>query len=380
MAQALAGTGIHLDTVGPLRQRLQLAFKAKQLLYRELLGRRHMRDWEPTITRGYATQVNRAVRQLNPDVLFFPGTSLPALSRLPNGTAAVAWCDATFPAMVDYYPPNEPGDVHAPGWSGLSSPALRHGMEGEAIAMRKCALLVFTSRWAAGTAIRSYGIDPTKVRIAPFGANLSTCRSADEVQQIVAKRPRDACRLLFLGGEWRRKGGPMALQVAERLNGLGLPTQLTIAGCKPQIPLPPFVRVEGFLDKGLRQGEARLAQLLEESHFLILPSLADCTPIAFSEANSRGVPCLARETGGIPEIITDGRNGKLFSPASNADDWAAFVITCLTDWPAYLALAQSSFCEYEARLSWSRNARAVAGWIRDLFEPPRDDAAAATER
>ncbi len=385
MGNALAQAGLDIDRVGPLRQRLGLFFKAKQLLYRELLHKRHMRDWEPQILAGYRTQVLKAISRLSPDVLFCPGNSLPAIADVASSIPIVAWCDATFASLVNYYPAGGPGDVHAPGFCNLSSEALSHGMEGEGTAMRKCALLVFTSTWAAESAVDCYGVDPARIRIVPFGANLPQEVSPEQASQIVTARPGDGCRLLFLGGEWGRKGGPMAVRVAAELNQRGLRTELIVAGCNPPGPLPPFVRVLGFISKAAPEGEQAIAELLATSHFLILPSRADCTPITISEAGSRALPVLARSTGGIPDVLRDQENGMLFPVEATVEDWAVRALECLSDRQAYEALATSTFQGYRQRLNWKRNGELAAGYIRQLIsgrlsgDPPSPSGLAAVD-
>ena len=53
------------------------------------------------------------------------------------------------------------------------------------------------------------------------------------------RRGTDICRLLFLGVDWHRKGGDIALAVAELLNQKGIRTELDIVGCNtPRIYQP----------------------------------------------------------------------------------------------------------------------------------------------
>lgn len=54
-------------------------------------------------------------------------------------------------------------------------------------------------------------------------------------------------------------------------------------------------------------------KLLPTFHYLLLPSYREGYPGIIIEALSAGVPVLSTFVGGIPEIIKDGYNGKLFS-------------------------------------------------------------------
>jgi glycosyltransferase involved in cell wall biosynthesis len=74
------------------------------------------------------------------------------------------------------------------------------------------------------------------------------------------------------------------------------------------------VSVKGHIPKN------ELYALIHESLFLVVPSIwYEGYPMAILEAFSQGVPCVASNIGGIPEIVEDGKTGLLFEPG-NADD------------------------------------------------------------
>jgi glycosyltransferase involved in cell wall biosynthesis len=139
------------------------------------------------------------------------------------------------------------------------------------------------------------------VKVVPYGANIECNRATAEIERLIDARPTDRCKLLFLAVDWNRKGGPLACALARKLNDTGLPTDLNVVGCQPPKAevLPPYVHLLGFVPKSTPEGRRRIDFLLSEIHFLILPSLADCTPIVLPEANSFGVPCLTTKVGGI---------------------------------------------------------------------------------
>ena len=157
-----------------------------------------------------------------------------------------------------------------------------------------------------------------------------------------------------MGVDWLRKGGNTAYYVAKQLNQSGLKTELNVVGCEPLIdePIPEFLRPLGFINKSTPEGKQRLNRLILESHFLILPSIADCTPIAFPEANSLGVPCLSTNVGGIPTIIRNDENGKLFPVNSDIDKYCDYINNLFLDYTQYKQLAYNSFRAYESRLNW----------------------------
>jgi len=271
----------------------------------------------------------------------------------------VFWTDATFAAMVDYYPT----------YSHLSAESIRQGNEAEQRALEHCRLAIYSSEWAARSAIAHYSVAEEKIRVVPFGANLECTRCTEDIETLIAARPRTPYKLLFLGVNWERKGGAIALAVAKELNRSGLPTELSIVGCPPitDEALPPFVKVLGFISKMTPVGMRRLEQLLSEAHFLIVPSRAECSAIVFCEANSFGVPCLSTRVGGTPEIIRDGVNGQTFERDAPISAYCAFIADVMSDYTRYQELALSSFGEYQARLNWDVAGQRIKALLEEIL-------------
>jgi len=261
--------------------------------------------------------------------------------------------------MIDFYP----------NFSNLCEETIRNGNAMEKSALDRCKLAIYSSEWAAQTAINYYKTDPSKVKVVPFGANIKCNRNFDDVRKIIDARSSNKCKLLFLGVDWLRKGGNIALAVAEELNKSGLKTELTIVGCQPitDEPMPKFVRSLGFISKSTEGGRNKINNLLAESHFLILPSMAEATPIVFCEANSFGVPCLSTNVGGIPTIIKDGLNGKIFSKDANITEYCTYISNLFSNYSVYKNLALSSFNEYQSRLNWSVAGQTVKRLLQSII-------------
>ena len=83
------------------------------------------------------------------------------------------------------------------------------------------------------------------------------------------------------------------------------------------------------------------------------------------EANSFGLPCLATRVGGIPTIVREGVNGRLFPP-ENPEAIAAAVKEIMADDGSYQRLAESSFGEYQARLNRRVAAKSVVALLESL--------------
>ncbi len=74
---------------------------------------------------------------------------------------------------------------------------------------------------------------------------------------MIDSKSRDICKLLFIGVDWERKGGDVALKVVELLNNMGVQTELHIVGCDPEGSMPTFVVRHGFIPKKTRLKDKR---------------------------------------------------------------------------------------------------------------------------
>ena len=266
--------------------------------------------------------------------------------------------DCTFSGLLNTYP----------HFLNLCQESIQLGIRMEQFALSKCSLAIFPSEWAVRTALDNYQVDPDKVKVVPYGANLSCHRTSEDIKTIVDHRPSNCCNLLFIGIDWERKGGAIAYGVTKKLNELGLKTKLTIVGCNPDIndPIPDYIEILGFINKFTDNGFKKIGNLLANSHFLILPSRAENYGIVFCEASSFGTPSISTNVGGISTAINDGVNGKLFPLNIDISEYCNYILALFDEYSKYKSLALSSFDEYQRRLNWTVAAKAFKSLLMQL--------------
>ncbi|MBS1661464.1 MAG: glycosyltransferase family 4 protein [Bacteroidetes bacterium] len=340
IAQALQAQQTDLEYIDNLKSKFDLALKVKGRLY-GMLDKRYLHDREYFVVRDYAAQITRRVSS-SANVLFSPGST--PMAMLSTKKPKVFYTDATFAGLINspYY------------YSNLCKESLVKGKAIDQASLDSATLAIYCSDWAAKTAIDNYKVDPQKVKVVPYGANVSHNLDYESIKAVIARRSRTKCQLLFLGVEWDRKGGDMALKVLEELNKGGLPTELHIAGIRkfPFEKLPANVVDHGFISKGTSEGREKINQLLMDSHFLLVPTKAEAFGFVFCEANAFGVPDIATNVGGIPTIVKDDVNGKLFDLSAPAREYADYIIDLFHHYERYEEMALASFNEYKTRLNW----------------------------
>ena len=202
--------------------------------------------------------------------------------------------------------------------------------------MSNCDLAIYASQWSARTAKEYDEVNERKIRVVPFGANLSSVPSVEEVARLLANRSDRVCELLLIGVNWFNKGGPKALEIARLLNKRGIRTRPP--RCRLRSPGERLARLDRIPRVHYQSDQGRLRQTRRTdrpSHFLLLPTLADCFGLVLCEANAFGVPSLANDVGGVGEVVKPDVNGCLFAADAPAGCWADRVGELFTDRTAY---------------------------------------------
>jgi glycosyltransferase involved in cell wall biosynthesis len=352
--EALREAGCEILTIDSLHEVGKVSGKLKEMAYKYLLGTTFLRYRRPSTLDAYARQVEEAIAGRNVDVVFSP-SSFP-IARLKPGIPAVFWSDACFAGLIDFYPYT----------TNLCKQTLRVGNLTEQDALDRCSLAIYTSDWAARTALESYKVDPAKVKVVPYGANADAAKTLEQVKASLDTRSNERCELLFIGVEWERKGADIALETAVELNRRGIPTRLHLVGCEPPGKVPDCVVLHGFISKKSPEGRAKMDALLASSNFLIVPSRAECFGLVFAEASSFGLPSLAADVGGIPSVVRDGINGRLFPLSARGEVYADEVVSLMEDPARYREMALNAFAEYETRLNWRVAGQAVVNLLKQI--------------
>ena len=359
IAQSLEHQSISLDYIGPLEDSIAIRSICKlKRHYHQIFERKnYLRALDPLTLKNYANQVSHKLSRIESDIVF--SATITSTAHLNCTQPIVFWADATFASLLDSYP----------AYKNLCKESIEHGHKMERLALKKSALAIFASDWAAQTAINYYQADPSRVKVIPFGANVENQMTFNQIKDSIKSRPSDKCKLLFIGYDWVRKGGDIAVKLTKALNSAGLNTELTVVGCSPAIEesAAPFVKTLGVVSKSTEAGRSLINRLISESHFLVLPSKAECYGIVFCEANSFGVPCLATNVGGIPTIIRDGQNGKTFDRDADVEDYCQYVLQLFTTYSEYEKLSLSSFHEYQSRLNWSVAGRTAKDLLKTVI-------------
>ena len=261
--------------------------------------------------------------------------------------------DATFKLMIGYY------YVH-----DLSKWSIAQGNKVEHKAFDNASAIIVASQWAAASAINDYSQSPSKVKVLEFGANV-------EDKDIIKKQfiYNGHLHLLFLGVDWKRKGGQIAVDACKWLNEHDIPSTLHIVGIKKledSIKSLPYIDYIGFLNKNIQEQYAMLVETIVKCHCLLLPTLQEAAGIAFCEASAYGLPCFSHLTGGVGNYVYNGRNGYLLPLGSTGADFGAKIKECLES-GELKRMSETAKEVYKEKLNWNVWAEKVEVIINNVL-------------
>jgi len=298
------------------------------------------------LSMAYGRQFTPHADPAKYDVLFAPLASN-EVAYLNTSVPIVYLSDATFKALENYYFSVD----------SVSNLYRKQGTYLETRAIEKSSALVYCSNWAADSAKKDYGATPNKVHTIPLGANIDAPPARESLKQGSVD---GKCRLLFVGRDWQRKGGQIAVDAFFALRAMGVDAELTIVGCEPPQSIDdPDLIIIPFLNKKDEVDRKHLEDLYHSSDFFILPTRAECFGMVFCEANAYGLPIISTATGGVSTIVEDGVNGFLLPHEAKGEAYAMVIAEAWKDQPSYKALRVSTRDRYDKVLNWKSWAESV---------------------
>lgn len=272
------------------------------------------------------------------DILFAPFSSVTIFS-LETKKPIIYLSDATFALMVDYYFKN------IPKWNIREANKIEHTV------LSKVSYAVLASDWAYNSVKSDYKISQEKLAVIEFGANIDEENIIPHLFEY-----KSSLDILFMGVDWIRKGGDIAVDACRYLNQIGIRTTLHIVGIQnldDSIATLPFVRNYGFLNKNNPDSYKTLVSIIQKSHCLLLPTHAECAGIVFCECSANGLPIFTYDTGGISNYVLNGVNGYRLPVKATGVDFGQKICDCLES-GELSEMSTQAVRLYKEKLNWTK--------------------------
>ena len=162
--------------------------------------------------------------------------------------------------------------------------------------MNNTDLFLFESAFARDTYQRTIGLPKGLVRCVFNGV------TADEFDAV--PRADDATDVVYVGEFRHIKGADILVDAVARLKADGRPVTLTLAGDGQETAaLKAQVERLGLTGSVRFIGHVRARHGFSKGKLLVVPSRGDSMPYVVIEAGAAGIPMVAANVGGIPEIF-----------------------------------------------------------------------------
>lgn len=193
------------------------------------------------------------------------------------------------------------------GYNGVGGFVKRKAVEGYSAYLnsRWCGGVVTWSEWARH-GFEEDGVDPGKVTVIP-----------PPFDPVNDREPHRGCNVLFIGRDYMRKGGDVALRAFEAASELP-DVRFTYVGRMDDPAAWKSVRGDRRVTHIESPSSARLANdVWPVTDILILPTRADAFAVTVIEAMSRGIPVVTSALPAISEVVEDGASGFLVRPGDD---------------------------------------------------------------
>lgn len=175
---------------------------------------------------------------------------------------------------------------------------------------RKAALFLPTSPWCGRSLVDDFGVKKEKVKSNYPALDLSFWNPGDRV-----KNAGDPLKLLFVGNDFKRKGGTRLLDIFNRLD---IDASLMIISndpCLKDLNLPERVQILSNV------AHDDIPRYFVAADLFLFPTMHDQLPLVTTEAMACGTPVLVNDVGALADIVSTGVNGILFKPDATVEAW-----------------------------------------------------------
>jgi glycosyltransferase involved in cell wall biosynthesis len=252
--------------------------------------------------------------------------------------------------------------VYTPHGGSLHFPA--NTMKGalysrlERALMNRTDLFLFESAFARDTYQSMIGTPKGLVRCVFNGV------TADEFDPVV--KAEDATDIVYVGEFRHIKGADLLVDAVARLRSDGRPVTLTLAGDGEETEAIKAQIARLGLGEAVRLiGHVKARYGFSKGSLLVVPSRGDSMPYVVIEAAAAGIPMVAANVGGIPEIF-GSHTDALFAPGIAAA-MADAIEGALEDPAAALARAKELRERIFLHFSQKAMVEGVLAGYRDAF-------------
>lgn len=220
-------------------------------------------------------------------------------------------------------------------------------------------------QWAKDSLVNDYGVDSGKVTVIPPGVNMAKWTFRQERPSRLGQNP---LRLLFVGGDFARKGGPELVEAFCHNLRSECILDIVTKDAKAALELKGMEGIRVHQD--LTANSPELCGLYAQADVFVFPTKGDCLPIAVMEAMAAGLPIITTNVGALREEVEANVNGLMIAPG-DAGAITTAVRTLLADESRRMAMSRASRALAETKFDACRNYNAILTLLKTVAKEKR---------
>lgn len=225
--------------------------------------------------------------------------------------------------------------------------------------MRRATRFAVWSEWAKSSLVKHYEVPASLVDVVHPGTDLASF-PPPEARQASEQGP---LRVLFVGGDFKRKGGDLLVQVCQQLGSDKVELNLVTSA---QVPEQSGIRVH----HNVKPLSKELFEHYAHADVFVLPTRGDCLALVLGEAMASSLPIIATRVGGLAEEILEGETG-YYMDVDDGDTLRARLELLHQDRQLLKRLGRRSREFGEERFDGEKNAHRIGDIVVDLARRSR---------
>ena len=170
--------------------------------------------------------------------------------------------------------------------------------------------------------------------------------SGDFQEPYIGEKTLGSQQILFNGSDFERKGGNLVLAAFRKVRQIVPDAKLIVVGKTIESD------ETGVVNLGYIKSRSEMHQLFLESDLVVAPAYCDPFPTFLMEAMNYGVPCIASNRDGMPEIVEHGVSGVIMNQLTS-EQLADEIVELLSNYKKLASMSQASRSRIQTQLNWN---------------------------
>jgi glycosyltransferase involved in cell wall biosynthesis len=211
--------------------------------------------------------------------------------------------------------------------------------------------LLPATEWVARSLVDDYRVPRERIEVLAPGTDVQRFQPRTKLAN-----PECPVKVLFVGGDFHRKGGDVVLDWFRQTPG-GVHLDIVT---RDDVPTDTRAQIHR-----LNYEDPAMVRLYQQADIFVLPTRAECFGLVLTEAMACGVPCVTSPVGGLAEVVEDGVSGLHVQPG-DVQAFGAAMTGLLENPDLRMRLGRGGRLAAEERFDAHKNVRRIVDLLGEV--------------